>query len=107
MRCLGWHNQYISLRSKMPRNVSFIDETQIDVHLYGLSICNASNYIEAISGLIAAYWAYDTAFDPHLVKTLGFMARYATNLSQYNVTPPVQRLLNKFIVTINYRYHFL
>ncbi|XP_065683563.1 uncharacterized protein LOC105845301 isoform X2 [Hydra vulgaris] len=78
-------------------NILHFEDVHIAIYLDGQVVCNVQNIDEAIKVLIACYWVFEIAFDPQLQKTLTFLANYVCGLSEYNVNPPIQRLLNKLL----------
>ncbi|XP_065676192.1 uncharacterized protein LOC136092275 isoform X2 [Hydra vulgaris] len=76
-------------------NILHFEDVHRAIYLDGLVICNVQSIDEALKVLIASYWVFEIAFDPRLQKTLTFLANYICGLSEFRVSPPVQRLLNK------------
>ena len=74
-----------------------LDSVKMEIILDGVVICEVSNYPDAISGIIAAYWAYENALDTYLLQTLEFLAGYMSLLVKYKITSTTQRLLNKLL----------
>nr|XP_047141858.1 uncharacterized protein LOC124816485 [Hydra vulgaris] len=87
----------INITCSNQANILHFEDVHIAIFLDGLVICNVLSIDEAIKILIASYWVFEIAFDPRLQKTLTFLANYICGLSEYCVSPPVQRLLKKLL----------
>jgi len=70
------------------------DNVQLETVADGVSVRQPNDLFSALCSVLAMYWVFDIAHNPHLRKTLDFVANHVCKLEASKPSMAVQRRLN-------------
>jgi len=84
----------VHIRCAADEHMLSLDDIQLSVYLDKQQVTCPTDYMTAITTVVAMYWAFDVKCAKGLQKTLSFLAGHVCKLEPFKPTPAMQKVLN-------------